>query len=278
MYQTIIDAETVFEHLNNPRWLFFDVRFSLVDKSKGRTDFTESHIPAAQYVHLDNDLSGNIVPGETGRHPLPKEDDFIELLRSRGVSDDTQIVVYDDSHGGIAARLWWMLQCLGHKSVAVLDGGWNRWTDLKMPITDEIRIAKRGNIRKYPSDFSSANADIVLRSQNDPGYRLIDARGEKRYLGIEENIDPIAGHIHGAVNKPFLKNLSEQNFWKEKTEIEDDWTSCLAKNDDLVETIIYCGSGVTACHNILACTYAGLNPPTLYPGSWSDWITDPSRL
>ncbi len=272
MYTTLVDAAELALRLIDPSWVIFDCRFDLTDPGSGRRDFAQAHIPGAQYVHLDEDLSGTIVPGVTGRHPLPAESEFISKLRSWGVSTDSQVVVYDQGHGGIAARLWWMLQCLGHRYTAVLDGGWQAWLDDDRPVTSAITPRYQGDFVSRDSPFSKANAHMV----EDTTRTLIDARAAKRYAGEEEPIDPVAGHIPGARNRPFLDNLGPDGRWKDRDQLRREWAETHGV-PSATEVIVYCGSGVTACHDILSLAHAGLGHAVLYPGSWSDWITDEGR-
>ena len=253
----------------------FDCRFSLADAEEGRRLYDASHIPGAVYAHLDEDLSGFVVAGQTGRHPLPDADAFASFLARSGVSRDTQVVCYDDRGGAIAARLWWMMKWIGHDAAAVLDGGWPAWEGAGYPTTPLASLKAQGNIvaSAIPGLVvdSSEMADIVQR--ND--HVIIDARAHERYAGTVEPIDPVAGHIPGARSLPFADNLEQQTFLR---------PDALAKrfravvgNAESSETIVYCGSGVTAAHNALAMVIAGLGMPRLYAGSWSEWITDPAR-
>ena len=271
-YTTIISAEEVKSNLENPNWIFIDCRFSLKDKEGGRKEFIEEHIPGAQYAHLDDDLSGEIIPGKTGRHPLPKVESFVELLGRLGIDNTSQVIVYDQSHGGIAARLWWMLNWVGHSNVAVLNGGWQYWKANKYPVSSEVITPAVKTYTPTVQEHLVAGVDAVEVYYGDDDFCLIDSRAHERYLGKVEPIDPIAGHIPTAINFPFAENLNEQGLWKSAEEIA-------TRFEDVKENkpIFYCGSGVTACHNILALKYAGMGDFRLYPGSWSEWIIDESR-
>ena len=270
MFDTIISTKQLAEILDQEHLRIFDCRFSLADKAEGRRLYDESHIPGASYAHLDNDLSGNIIEGETGRHPLPSVEDFEKWLQSRCVKQDDQIIVYDQHHGGIAARLWWMMNWVGHKKVAVLNGGWAEWTRLDLPVSSERVQPCNSDFKCNYVDGMVAPIDLVEKYANDRNDNLIDARANHRYHGINEPIDPVAGHIPGADSKQFIDNLDAGKIWKPKDEVGQRFAG-------KEEPIMYCGSGVTACHNILAHKYAGLKLPKLYAGSWSDWITDPNR-
>jgi thiosulfate/3-mercaptopyruvate sulfurtransferase len=275
-YKTLISPADLHTHLDDPAWVIVDCRFWLDDTHKGRRDFENSHIPGAIYAHLDEDLSGPVVAGETGRHPLPPVDIFAERLGSWGIDNDVQVVVYDDRGGAIAARLWWMLKWMGHGAVAVLDGGWPAWLREDYPVTNEIFVPQ---IRKFEPNLRSelvVTAEKLLENFGDPSFRLIDSRDPERFTGEEELIDSVGGHIPGAISYPFQRNLDvDENFIPK--EFLKGRFHVLLDGTPAVRTIFYCGSGVTAAQNILAVTHTGLGMPRLYAGSWSDWITDPQR-
>jgi len=275
-FTTLIDPETLQAHLEDPDWVVVDCRFSLSDPAHGRRAYQEAHIPGAVYAHLDEDLSGPIVAGRTGRHPLPDPDWLARKLSAWGIDHRTQVVAYDDAGGAFAARLWWLLGWLGHDAVAVLDGGWPRWVREGRPV--------RGGIETRPSRTFVArirpervvSADEVLQHLHDPCWRLLDARAPERYRGEQEPIDPVAGHIPGAVNAPFAENLTPEGTFRLPEQLRQRFEALLG--DVPPERVIcYCGSGVTAAHNLLAMAHAGLPGARLYAGSWSEWITDPRR-
>lgn len=270
MFDTIIHAKDLAQLIDQDHISIFDCRFFLNDKSKGRKLYDESHIPGASYAHLDNDLSGEIISGKTGRHPLPLVEDFEKWLQSRCVKNDHQVIVYDQHHGGIAARLWWMMNWVGHKNVAVLNGGWDAWNNLGLPVSSERIQACRSDFKCQVNQGMVAPIDLVEQYSENRNDNLTDARANTRYHGLNEPIDPVGGHIPGADSKQFIDNLRDDKLWKSKDEVGERFAG---KED----AIMYCGSGVTACHNILAHKYAGLEVPRLYPGSWSEWITDPTR-
>lgn len=276
VYTTLISAKELNDNLDHPDWVILDCRFSLGDTAKGRQDYLASHIPDAGYVHLDEDLSGPIISGETGRHPLPPVHKFIEKLRSWGIDRHTQVVAYDDMGGPFAARLWWMLKWLGHEYVAVLDGGFPAWTREGYPVTHALTTAKPSHYSPSLASNRAVSADSVLHSLTNPDSILVDARAEQRYAGLHEPIDPVAGHIPGAQSFPFKGNLNDDGSFKSKQELQVRFESLNtpSKNSQI---ICYCGSGVTAAHNILAMVHAGLPFPLMYPGSWSEWITDSDR-
>jgi len=250
-----------------------DCRFNLMNPAQGEQLYLEGHIPGAVYIDLDRDLSSPITD-QTGRHPLPDYDHLAERLRQSGVSFDSQVVVYDDCAGAMAGRAWWLLKVLGHTAVAVLDGGYPAWHAAALPVTAEPGSVVLGNF--------SANIDnsmIVTVSEiesDDQGKQLIDARTVERFRGEQEPIDPVAGHIPGAINRPLQLNLTEAGLFKSAAQLKHEWQALLAgRNPDQI--IHYCGSGVTACHNYLAMEIAGLSGSQIYAGSWSEWIRDPKR-
>ena len=276
MHTTLITPGALHEHLNDPGWAVVDCRFSLADTERGRRAYREAHIPGAVYAHLDADLSGPIVPGVTGRHPLPDAATWADTLSNWGIGAGVQVIAYDDFGGGIAARLWWMLRWMGHDAVAVLDGGYPTWQRLGLPTRsgDESRPPRRFTPQLRPAWI--VDAETVNARRADPAYRLVDARAAPRYRGEHEPLDPVAGHIPGAVSAPFTDNLDADGCFLPPDALR-------ARFDALLDgippgrTICYCGSGVTAAHNLLALAHAGLGTALLYPGSWSHWVTDPQR-
>lgn len=273
MSSTLVTPEQLQAHL--AEWVVIDCRFSLADTEHGRRVYAAGHIPGARYAHLDADLSAPRTPS-TGRHPLPDPAIFCARLGAWGVAPDTQVVVYDDSFGSMAVRLWWLLRGLGHARVALLDGNYPRWLREKRPTTTEppAPIAAR-----YPVPAAvdwGITADTVDAIRLSPAHRLIDARPEQRFSGEVETIDPVAGHIPGAINWVYEENLDLDGTYLPAAELRDAYERLLAgvAPGNVVHT---CGSGVTACHNVLAMEIAGLSGSRLYPGSWSEWITDPAR-
>lgn len=276
MHQTLINAQALHRSLGKVDIRIIDCRFSLADKESGRRDYQVSHIPGAIYAHLDDDLSGEIIPGTTGRHPMPSLDDFAKLCSKWGIDEDTQVIAYDQGHGGIAARLWFMLQRLGHEKVAVLNGGWAYWEKLGLPVDDEIIIPKRTEFKPTSPKKNLVEAGDLLQLQQEDNWLLVDSRAAERYRGEKEPIDPVAGHIPGAVSAPFAGNLNSDGLFYDRGALEKRFDTLLGKQD-LSKTAFYCGSGVTACHNLLALHHIGRTEAKLYAGSWSDWITDESR-
>jgi thiosulfate/3-mercaptopyruvate sulfurtransferase len=238
-----------------------------------------AHIPGARYADLDRDLSAPVGP-HTGRHPLPSPEVFAGRLGAIGIGDDTQVIAYDEVNGSVAARLWWMLRWLGHDAVAVLDGGLKAWTahggalESGQPAFRPERFTPRidANAAAKPV-LSTAELEHALR---DSKTLLVDARAAERYAGTVEPIDSVAGHIPGAVNHPFTANLGADGRFLSAAELKCRWQERL-KNTDAANLVAMCGSGVTACHNLLSLEVAGLRGGKLYAGSWSEWIRDPRR-
>jgi thiosulfate/3-mercaptopyruvate sulfurtransferase len=275
-HETLVDVDTLAEHLEDPRWRLLDCRFTLADPAAGALEHARGTIPGALHAHLDHDLSGPVIAGTTGRHPLPSREGFAATLGRWGVGADAQVVAFDDMGGAFAARLWWMLRWLGHRAVAVLDGGIAAWTGAGRPLAPGRGfegIATR--FEPGPSLVGSVTADEVLAALPDPTMVVLDARAAPRYRGENETTDPVAGHIAGARSAPFIDNLEGGRF-RSPAQLRARFEERLAGTDP-ARAIAYCGSGVTACHDVLAMAHAGLPTPRLYPGSWSEWITDPTR-
>ncbi|MEM6645657.1 MAG: sulfurtransferase [Bacteroidota bacterium] len=253
--------------------VFVDARFRLSDTDYGRRAHAEGHIPGAVYADLDADLSGPIVAGQTSRHPLPDVDVLAQTLGRWGIADGVQVVVYDDLGGAIASRLWWMLHWLGHEAVAVLDGGWPHWVAGAFPTTDAPTQPTARAFHPHEQPHLCASMPEVQRRLGDPALCLIDARAPQRYAGLEEPLDPVAGHIPGATNRFFKDHLDADGAFHPPETLRQRF----ADLNDAYEVICYCGSGVTAAHNALAMVHAGLPMPRLYAGSWSEWITEPAN-
>jgi thiosulfate/3-mercaptopyruvate sulfurtransferase len=275
-FRTLISVEGLAQFLEDPNWAVVDCRFWLDDTEKGRLDYKKAHIPGAIYAHLDEDLSGPVVPDETGRHPLPDVDRLAQKLGSWGIGPETQVVAYDDRGGMIAARLWWLLRWLGHETVAVLDGGYPAWVAEGHPITGEVPSPEPRNFTPALQPELVLTAKDVLQRFGDPGSILVDSRARERYRGEEEPIDPVAGRIPGAVNYFWNDNLDPKGHMQLKQVLRGRFESLFG--DVPVERVtFYCGSGVTAAHNALAVAHSGLGMPRIYAGSWSEWIADPER-
>ncbi len=272
-YKTIISAAELEHHLGQTGWAIVDCRHTLADPEWGSQAYLESHIPGAYFAHLDEDLSGAIIPGETGRHPLPSDwEAFAKLLGSWGIDASTQVVAYDASHGGIASRLWWILNYLGHEKVAVLDGGWENWVSEGRAQSTDLPGHKSAQFIAEPHPGMVRSMEDVLDAIHNKGVQVVDSRAAERYAGLEEPIDPVAGHIPGAVNFPFLENVNDDHQWKSRAFLRERFENLFQKHDPN-NVIVHCGSGVTACHNLLAMRHAGYPMAKLYPGSWSEWVT-----
>lgn len=275
IYTTLVETQTLAENLYSG-WCIFDCRFVLADPSEGERRYQVGHIPGSYYLHLDHDLAGSITP-HSGRHPLPDPDVFAKKLRKMGVCNSSQVIAYDDLGGAIAARLWWLLRWLGHQQVAVLDGGITKWLKEGRPVSRELpAVAAPGDFLAHPIDKFWVATDFLARQAEHRAGRLLDARAASRFRGDEEPIDPVAGHVPGAVNLPYASNVLGDGCFKTPADLRGRFEAALAGVSPS-ETVSMCGSGVTACHNLLAMEVAGLKGARLYPGSWSEWIRDSKR-
>jgi len=274
-HRTLISAESLAALLGDARLRLFDCRFDLARPDDGRVRYLDEHLPGAVYADLNRDLSASPTPG-SGRHPLPAPEAFEARLRGWGVNRDSQVVAYDDGNGMYAARLWWMLRWLGHEAVAVLDGGLRRWLQLDLPFTDEVPRPAPGDFAAHPRNSLAVDAAEVLAAAADPSRRVLDARAPERYRGEVEPLDPVAGHIPGARNRPYTQNVNPDLTFKPAEALRREFAALLGETP-LERVVHYCGSGVTACHNVLAMEVAGLPGSRLYPGSWSEWCADASR-
>ena len=275
MHTTLVSVAELAAHLDDAGWAVCDCRHDLADVGAGRRAYDESHVPGARFVHLDEDLSAPKT-GRNGRHPLPDPDTFARRLGELGVDSAKQVVAYDASGGYYAARLWWMLRWLGHDAAAVLDGGWNAWLAARHSISKEAPKIRTARITPRLRAVATVDARIIAERLGKPGPFLLDARAPNRYRGENETLDPVAGHIPGAANRFFQLNLEADGRFKSATALEREFAALLG--DIAPEAVThYCGSGVTACHNLLAMEIAGLSGSRLYPGSWSEWVSDRSR-
>ena len=274
-YTALISAETLHPHLHNPDWVIVDCRFSLADTEAGFTAYRHGHIPNARYAHLDKDLSSNITDF-TGRHPLPNLTVLVKKLGEWGIDNSSQVVAYDDASGAFAGRLWWLLRYLGHDKAAVLDGGYKHWQKLGLPVTTTLPNIQPKIFRAYPGENMGLTAIEIQNALAQKSICLIDARTPERYRGEHEPIDPVAGHIPGAVNRPFQLNLNSNGLFLSAEDLRKQFKQLIGdlRPQQVVHT---CGSGVTACHNLLAMEVAGLAESKLYPGSWSEWIRNKNR-
>lgn len=279
-YTTLISTDELAAHLRGARptegaWRIVDCRFDLQNEAWGREQYRVGHIPGAVYADLNHDLAAERT-GANGRHPLPSVAALTAAFSRLGIDPDTQVVVYDQDSGLYASRLWWSLRYLGHDAVALLDGGWAKWTR-------EARPEQSGDESPPPRVFVPAprprthvTVDEVLRRSADPATRLIDARGSERFEGREEKLDRVAGHIPGAVNHFYKHNLSPDGTMRPAEELRPTFDALLGGRSP-EQAVMYCGSGVSACHNLLAMEHAGLSGTPLYVGSWSEWSADPTR-
>lgn len=275
-FQTIVSTDELARHLDDPNWVIVDCRFSLDDPERGRRDYLQSHIPGAVYAHLNEDLSRPVIPGVTGRHPLPAVDAFISKLSAWGIGPDVQVVVYDDMGGAYAARLWWMLRWLGHDTVAIQDGGWPLWVQESRPLQSGIESRPARSFKPHLRPELFASTSDVEAMRQDPAYRVLDARRAERYRGENEPIDPVAGHIPGAKSAPFAELLAPDGRFLPPEELRAHFQKLLG-DVPAERTASYCGSGVTAALNLVALAHAGLGEGRLYAGSWSEWITNPDH-
>ncbi len=277
IHADLVTAEQLADCLDTGECRVVDCRFDLFDAQQGYRDYLSGHIPSAVYAHMDRDLAGEIT-GSTGRHPLPAIEDFVAVLRSWGIDNDTLVVAYDYGNGSLAARLWWMLKFwLGHRKAAVLQGGPGSWEDAGGALVSGVPDFPAGN-------FSATADESVVATLEEIGAAiargrpidLVDARDAARYRGEAEPIDAVAGHIPGARNLPFGVSLDAEGHWKAPDRLARAWEEFLSEGPGS-EPVVMCGSGVTACHLVLSALLAGLPAPRLYVGSWSEWIRDPER-
>jgi thiosulfate/3-mercaptopyruvate sulfurtransferase len=279
MYTTLISTADLAVHLADPSLVIVDVRHDLGSPDTwGETEYRREHLPGARFAHLDRDLAAPKT-GRNGRHPLPSPEASAAVFSRLGIDAGKQVVAYDQGPGAYAARLWWMLRRLGHDAVAVLDGGIAAWKREGRPLTSEVSAAPPAVFavrRAAPGVAPIVDASAVAANIASPSLLLVDARGRERFRGDVEPIDPVAGHIPGAVNRPFTENLGADGTFKPSHELSGEFAALLAGRAP--ESIVhYCGSGVTACHNLLAMSHAGINGARLYPGSWSEWSADPAH-
>jgi thiosulfate/3-mercaptopyruvate sulfurtransferase len=280
-FTTLIEASELRDLIGKPGLAVVDCRFDLSNRSRGRAAYLAGHIPGARYADLETDLSGPVT-ANSGRHPLPAPEDFAAALERWGIGTATQVIVYDDAGGSFAARGWWLLRWLEHESVAVLNGGINAWIAAggllepgeQTPPQERIAGGERIEPKSDPTALiETAGIDAFLA---DPANLLVDARAKERFAGSVEPIDTVAGHIGGAVNHPFSANLRQDGRFLPAAELRRLWESRLAGREP-ERVAAMCGSGVTACHNLLSLEVAGFKGAKLYAGSWSEWIRDPNR-
>jgi thiosulfate/3-mercaptopyruvate sulfurtransferase len=273
-FEKLISPEQLLAHIDDPSWRIFDCRHDLAKPEAGEQAFSKAHIQNAQFLHLERDLSGPKT-GSNGRHPLPDPAALAARLARCGVSNETQVIAYDDAGGMYAARLWWLLRWLGHDQVAVLDGGMPAWQRADYPVTKEVPTPKPA-VFNWRASAKPVDASYILSHLHDSQLLLIDARGADRFRGENETLDPVPGHIPGAINRPFRDNLNADGRFKPAKQLNEEFDKIL-KQKPVENIVAYCGSGVSACHNLLALELAGLPGAGLYPGSWSEWCSDRAR-
>lgn len=273
----LITPQQLAERLDAPGLVILDCRFALEDVDYGQRSYAEGHIAGAHFADLERDLSGAVVKGRTGRHPLPEPQRLVARLREWGVDNDSQVVLYDDGPGAFAARAWWLLAWLGKRdAVFILDGGLKAWHAAHLPLSLDPPVRREGNFSGKPDRALLIDADDLAKRLDDPAMTLIDARGLPRFRGEVEPIDPVAGHIPGAQCAAFTDNLGEDGRFLPADKLKQRFAEKLGARSP-EHLVAYCGSGVTACHNLFALALAGYPLGRLYAGSWSEWINDPQR-
>jgi thiosulfate/3-mercaptopyruvate sulfurtransferase len=277
MHTTLIPASVLAAHIDDPHWVIVDCRHDLMNLAAGREGYAAGHLPQALFADIETDLSGPRRGPDgvfRGRHPLPEKDALVATLRRWGVNDATQVVAYD-AHGGMfAARLWWLLRWIGHEAVAVLDGGMAAWQALGLPLSTEVPARAPGTIEVRAPFAPTVTVAQVLENIGSGKRTVVDARAADRFRGENETIDPVGGHIPGARNRFFKDNLQADGRFKDAARLKAELSAIVG---DPAKAIMQCGSGVTACHNLLALEVAGMPGAALYPGSWSEWCADPAR-
>ena len=277
MHTPLIRVADLAPHVTDPDWVILDCRHDLMQASFGADAYAAGHIQNALFANIDSDLSGPKLQADgvfRGRHPLPDRNLLIDKLRGWGINNDTQVVAYDAQEGMFASRLWWLLRWIGHPAVAVLDGGLAAWQAQGLPVVTQVPTPAPGGINEKPTLTWTVSADDVLANIETGKMTVIDARAPERYRGEVEPIDPVAGHIPGAKNRFYKNNLLPNGQFKTSAQLYDEFLMLL---DGASTSVMQCGSGVTACHNLLAMEVAGLSGAALYPGSWSEWCADPAR-
>jgi len=274
-YTTLVSGAVLAERLGDPDWIILDCQHDLMKPAFGREAYAKEHVPGAQFVGLDDDLAGPKT-GSNGRHPLPSVEALTALFSRLGITADRQVVVYDSAQNMYAGRLWWSLKWLGHEKVAVLDGGLGKWKADGRPVTADVPAAQPATFVARVNLAIRADAGEVASRLNDGKSTIIDARAPERYDGSAETIDPVGGHIPGAVNRFWKSNVNDDGTFKPPLVLRAEFEALLAGKAPAA-VIQQCGSGVTALHNFVAMEIAGLSGSKLYPGSWSEWCADPKR-
>ncbi len=279
MYTTLIEPVELAAHLEDPDWVVVDCRFELSRPDWGLQAFSAGHIPNAVYAHLERDLSGQVTR-DTGRHPLPGAGEFARKASDWGIGATVQVVAYDQGNGVYAARLWWMLRWIGHVTTAVLNGGFAAWQQGGFPIVTHVSARHPRDLIPQPGALPMTTSELQALQRAGRLERgepvLVDARSAARFAGRDETIDPVAGHVPGARNHPFSHDLDEHGRFLPAEQLRANWLRTL-RGAPPGNLVAMCGSGVTACHNLLALEVAGLHGGRLYAGSWSEWIRDAAR-
>jgi len=274
-FNTLISVSDFAQHLGRADWIVCDCRHDLGDYEAGRRAYRESHVPGARFLHLDEDLSGPKT-GTNGRHPLPHPQTFALRLGALGIDETKQIVAYDASGGPYAARLWWMLRWIGHTRAAVLDGGWDGWKGSGQPVSADVPDIQPVSFTPREHGEHVVDTRFIEAHLKDGQVRIVDARSADRFAGENETLDPVGGHITDATNRFFKLNLLPDGRFKPAGTLKNEFSDLLTATPP-VRVVHQCGSGVTACHNLLAMEHAGLHGSRLYAGSWSEWVSDRSR-
>ena len=275
MHTTLISTDVLAEHLADPSWLIADCRYNLNDETWGRAQYDDAHVPGAVFVDLAHDLAGPRT-GTNGRHPLPAVEDMAATFGRLGIAIDTQVIAYDQEAGAFASRLWWMLRYLGHDAVAVLDGGFAKWTREGRPVRGGVETRRPAGFTPRLRKEMRVTVEETLAHLGDPSVVLIDARSPDRYAGKPDPLDTVYGHIPGARNRYYRQNVSDAGTMRSVRELRNDFETILV-DSPASQVVMYCGSGITACHNLLAMEHVGLHGARLFAGSWSEWESDPSR-
>ena len=268
----LVGTATLAAHLDDPQWIVADCRHDLANPDAGRAAYAQAHIPGARFFHLDHDLSGPRT-GSNGRHPLPDPARFAATLEKAGIGPDSRVIAYDAQGGMNATRLWWLMRWIGHDRVSVLDGGWKGWTDEARPVSSATPAIRATRLVPSVQPIAVLAAELLASNGRIP---LLDARTAERYRGKNETMDPVAGRIPGAMNRFFMNNLASDGRFKAIDVLKREFLAVIG-NSDPAKVVNYCGSGVSACHNLFAMELAGLHGSRLYPGSWSEWCADPTR-
>jgi len=275
-YKTIIKADDLIKILDDEGLVLFDARCDIKDTSYGIGAYNDGHIPNAIFIDIDNDMASSKGPS-TGRHPLPDPEKLAEKLSQWGVDNNKQIVVYDDAGGAFAGRVWWIMRWMGHKGgVAVLDGGLSGFLSVGGKLVTDQKSRDRSRYEYDCKNDMHVSIEEVIEAQYKVDTALIDARSKERFLGIKDPVDPIAGHVPGALSQPLGNNLTSKGFFKSPEELKLIYSKLIG-DIEADKIISMCGSGITACHNIIAMEIAGIKDVRLYVGSWSEWISDPQR-